>query len=66
MCNRGKGGNLEVYEKFLISAYGKEVVDELKNQKHEIWSPTVMELQNMLTDIKKENRELESQHWPPL
>lgn len=33
-CNKGLGGNIDEYRKFMIKKYGKDIVDSLSQQKH--------------------------------
>lgn len=33
-CNKGLGGNVHEYRKFMVKRYGKETVESLENQKH--------------------------------
>lgn len=47
-CNRHLHGNLIEYSEFLRGLYGNEIVDILRELKHQIWKPTEEELEGII------------------
>ena len=57
-CNRYEEGRKYEFGKYLVGIYGKDIIDELRTLAHTVKRFTVDELEEMITEFKKELEKL--------